>query len=141
MRTFPVAALILVLAGCGGGSGDDSSAPSSSAPPTTPTTAVTTRPAVAAPKGTPAPEALSNFRCAKTSKGVWNASGYVSNDSSDKVTFQVTVYIGEATGGAEKARTRQVPRVGPKGSVRFVLDNVPAPKTGGVCHVQVLAQG
>jgi hypothetical protein len=140
MRTFAVAALILVLAGCGGGSGDDPSAPSSSPPPT-PTTPATTRPAVAAPKGRPAPEALSKFRCAKTSKGVWNASGYVSNDSSDKVTFQVTVYIGEAAGGAEKARTRQVPQVGPKGSVRFVLDNVPAPKTGGVCHVQVLAQG
>lgn len=140
MRTFAVAALILVLAGCGGGSGDDPSAPSTSTPPT-PTTPATTKPVVAAPKGTPAPEALSRFRCGKTSKGVWNASGYVSNDSRSNVTFQVTVHIGEAAGGAEKAKTRQVPQVGPKGSAKFVLDNVPAPKAGGACHVQVLAQG
>jgi hypothetical protein len=136
MRTLAVA-LILVLAGCGGASDDQ---------PTTPTktsmapTKATTKPTVAPPKGTPAPGALSKFRCAKTSKGVWNTSGYLSNGGKSKVTFQVTVYIGEAAGGAEQARTRQVSNVAAGGSTRFVLNNVPATDDDGPCHVQVLAQ-
>lgn len=135
MRTLAVA-LILVLAGCGGS--DD--------PPTTPakTSAspdkATTTPTVAPPKGTPAPEALSKFRCAKSSKGKWNSSGYLSNGTKGKVTYQVTVYVGEAAGGAEKAKTRQVPNVAAGGSTRFVVNSLPAPDTGGTCHVQVLAQ-
>jgi hypothetical protein len=137
MRTLAVA-LILVLAGCGGGSDGTASAPAKTS--ATPTKATTTAPTVAPPTGTPAPEALSKFRCDKTSKGVWNTSGYVSNRGKSKVTFQVTVYIGDAAGGSEQAKTRQVPQVAAGGSARFVINSVPAPKDGGPCHVQVLAQ-
>jgi hypothetical protein len=138
MRTLAVA-LILVLAGCGGGSDDQPAKPvKTSATPTKATT--TTTPTVASPKGTPAPEALSKFRCAKTAKGVWNTSGYLANDGKSKVTFQVTVYIGEAAGGAEKAKTRQVANVAAGGSTRFVINNVPTTDDSGDCHVQVLAQ-
>lgn len=136
MRTFAVA-LILVLAGCGGGSDDQ---PSDSATTTPTATQATTKPTVAPPKGTPAPEALSRFRCAKTSKGVWNSSGYLANKTKAKVTFQVTVYVGEAAGGAEKAKTRQVDNIAAGGSTRFVINNVPATNDDGPCHVQVLAQ-
>ncbi len=63
----------------------------------------------------------------------------MANETKAKVTFQVTVYIGEAAGGEEKAKTRQVPNVAAGGSTRFILNGVPA--TGdGPCHVQVLAQ-
>ncbi|KAA1395438.1 hypothetical protein [Aeromicrobium ginsengisoli] len=135
MRTLAVA-LLLVLAGCGGGSDDP---PATKATTSAPTQAVTT-PTVAPPKGTPAPEALSKFRCAKTPKGVWNSSGFIANAGKSKVTYQVTVYVGEAAGGAEKAKTRQLANVSAGGSTRFVINNLPAPENGGSCHVQVLAQ-
>ena len=137
MRTFAVA-LILVLAGCGGGGSDDQ--PSDRVTTTPTPTETTTKPTVAPPKGTPAPEALSKFRCAKTAKGVWNSSGFLANKSKAKVTFQVTVYVGEAAGGAEKAKTRQVDNVAAGGSTRFVINNVPATNDDGPCHVQVLVQ-
>lgn len=136
MRTLAVA-LLLVLAGCGGGSD-----PAPTATKTTPTvTQPTQKATIAPPQGTPAPEALSRFRCLKNAKDRWNASGYLANKSKAKVTYQVTVYIGEASGGEERAKTRQVPQVAAGGSVKFTLKNVPAPKDGGPCHVQVLAQG
>ena len=137
MRTLAVA-LILVLAGCGGGGSDDQ--PSDRVTTTPTPTETTTKPTVAPPKGTPAPEALSKFRCAKTAKGVWNSSGFLANKSKAKVTFQVTVYVGEAAGGAEKAKTRQVDNVDAGGSTRFVINNLPATNDDGPCHVQVLVQ-
>ncbi len=133
MRTLAVA-LILVLAGCGGGSDGKPPPAKTSAPPS----AVPTKPTVAAPSGTPMPEALSRFRCEKDAKDSWRASGYVANTGKSKVTFQVTVYIGEAAGGTEDAKTRQVPGVVGSGSARFTIDKIPAPAEGGACHVQVL---
>lgn len=131
MRVMAVAILIL-LAGCGG------AAEKTEAPDTT-TAKVAAKPSTATPSGKPTPAALSRFRCAKDAKGRWNASGYLANASKVQVTFQVTVYVGEAAGGAEKARTKQVPRVAPGGSVKFAIGRVPAPKEGGPCYVQVLA--
>jgi hypothetical protein len=72
---------------------------------------------------------------------VWNASGYLANSGKNKATFQVTVYVGEATGGEEQARTQQVPNVAAGSSIKFVIRKVPAAKTGGPCHVQVLRVG
>ena len=135
MRTLAVA-LLLVLAGCGGGS-DPQPVASSATSVTAPT--ATAKPTVALPEGRLAPEALSKFRCAKDSKGAWSTSGYVSNSAKTKVTFQVTVYVGEAAGGPEKAKTRQVPDVAAGGSAKFSITKLPAPKAGGPCHVQVLA--
>ena len=71
---------------------------------------------------------------------MWNSSGFLADKSKAKVTFQVTVYVGEAAGGAEKAKTRQVDNVAAGGSTRFVINNVPATDDDGPCHVQVLAQ-
>ena len=138
MRTLAVA-LLLVLAGCGAGSDDAPPATAkTSASPTKATTAA--KPTVAPPKGTPAPEALSRFSCVRDAKGVWNTSGYLANDGKSKVTFQVTVYVGQASGGEEKAKTRQVPDVAAGGSVRFVINDLPAAADTGPCHVQVLAK-
>ncbi|AXT83769.1 hypothetical protein C6I20_00195 [Aeromicrobium sp. A1-2] len=134
MRTLAVA-LLLVLTGCGGGSDPE---PAASAKPKATASATTVKPTVAPPEGTPAPEALSKFTCDKNSKGTWSASGYVANASKGKVTFQVTVYVGEATGGPEQAKTQRVTVAG-GGSAKFSIAKVPAPKAGGPCHVQVLA--
>lgn len=140
MRTLVAAlSLAFVLAGCGGGS-DPAASPTTKAPTrTTPTTHVTVKPTVAVPTGKPVPEALSSFRCAVDKKGDWNATGYLTNTGKAKVTFQVTVYIGEASGSSENARTLQVPSVAPGGSTTFTIRKVPAPNTGGPCRVQVLA--
>lgn len=134
MRTLAVA-LILVLAGCGGSEDPPAATKTTVAP-----TKATTKPTVAPPEGTPAPEALTKFRCAKNAKGLWNTSGHLANRTKAKVTFQVTVYVGAAAGGEEKAKTRQVPHVAAGGSSQFVINNLPALDDGGTCHVQVLAQ-
>ncbi|MGA8988464.1 hypothetical protein [Aeromicrobium sp.] len=132
MRMLAVV-LLLVLAGCGGGSDP--------APKASPDAAsATVKPTVAAPEGTPAPEALSRFRCAKDAKGTWTTSGYVSNPSKSKVTFQVTVYVGEASGAPESAKTRTVPDVAPGGSAKFSITKLPATQADAPCRVQVLAQ-
>ncbi len=138
MRTLAVA-LLLVLAGCGGSADQPSTPTKTSVAATKATAKATPKPTVAPPKGTPAPEALSKFHCAKD-KGKWNASGYLANRSKGKVTFQVTVYVGEAAGAAEKAKTHQVANVAADASTRFTIDDLPAPDDGGACHVQVLAQ-
>jgi hypothetical protein len=144
MRTLAVA-LLLVLAGCGAGSEDPSAKPAKTSVTPTKTTATATtkstpKPTVAPAKGTPAPEALSKFRCGKDSKGKWNASGYLANQGKSRTTFQVTVYVGEAAGAAEKAKTHQVANVGANASTRFTLDDLPAPDDDATCHVQVLVQ-
>jgi hypothetical protein len=144
MRTLVVSlALAFALAGCGGGSDPAATPTKSTKAPTktTPTKKATVKPTVAVPTGKPAPEALSSFRCAVDKNGRWNATGYLTNSGKNKVTYQVTVYIGEASGGSEDARTMQVANVAAGGSTKFAILKVPAPKAGGPCHVQVLAGG
>ena len=136
MRTL-VVALLLVLAGCGAGS--DPAAKPTAAKTTTKTTAqVTAKATIAAPTGKPAPEALSQFRCEKNSKDRWMASGLISNPGKSRATFQVTAFVGEAAGSDERAKTKQLANIQAKGSVKFTIGDVPAPKAGGTCHVQVL---
>ena len=135
MRTLAVA-LTLVLTGCGGASDPGSSTPKPK--PTKTKATPVPKPTVAAPKGTPAPEALSQFVCAKDGKGVWNASGAVANSGKTRATFQVTVHVGEAAGTAEQAVTKQLANIEAGGSAKFALTKVPAPKAGGTCRVQVL---
>ncbi len=132
MRTLAVA-LLLVLAGCGGGS-DPAAKPTATATKTT----AAPKPTILAPTGKPAPEALSKFLCEKNSKGLWVASGLISNPGKSKATYQVTVYVGEAAGSDEQAKTRQLANVQAGGSVKFAIGAVPAPKDGGTCRVQVL---
>ena len=140
MRVLAVA-LLFVLAACGGGGSEPApqettTASTSEAPAgTVPTTA----PPTTSPKGKAVPEVLSDFRCEQDAAGVWNASGVLSNGTKSKATYQVTVYIGQATGGDERAKTKQVPSVAAGGSVEFTMSKIPAPKEGGPCHVQVLA--
>lgn len=133
MRTV-AAVMVLMLAACGDG-GDPETKPT--ATPTTPTTSAP-EPTIAAPTGTPAPEALSQFLCAKDAKGAWNASGAIANSTKNKATFQVTVHIGEAAASGAQAMTKQLADVEAGGSVKFALAKVPAPDAGGTCHVQVL---
>ena len=136
MRVLAVA-LLLVLAGCGGSS-DKAPTATDSTPSAAITGAPGTTPTLQAPRGVPAPEALSRFSCAKNSNGRWTASGYVSNAGKNKATYRVTVYVGPAAGGAGKAKTKEVTDVAAGGSVGFVVGAIPAPKAGGPCHVQVL---
>ena len=136
MRTVAVA-MLFVLAACGGGS-DPETATKPSATATKTKARATPKPTIAAPTGTPAPEALSQFRCDKDGKGSWKASGTIANPGKNKATYQVTVHVGEAAGSAEQAMTKQLPNVAGGGSVKFTLTKVPAPKAGGTCRVQVL---
>lgn len=136
MRTAAVsvsASLLIALAGCGGSDG----------PATRPTTSATAarEPAqstIAPPTGTPVPEALSQFRCDPDGAGTFQASGTVENATKAKVTFQVTVYVGDPQDVPSSAKTKQLAGVAGGGSVEFQIDKIPAPAEGGTCHVQVL---
>lgn len=134
MRVVAVV-FLLVLAGCGRAA-DDGANPAAGS---TKTAAADAGADPALPSGRPAPEALSRFRCAKVSKDVWSASGYLANDGKTKATFQVAVLVGEPGGGSEEARTEQVADVAPNGSVKFDIAKIPAPGKDGTCRVQVLA--
>lgn len=137
MRSAAVA-LLLLLAGCGSGSEEQAPAPTPSA--SGPASAgATDVPSAAPTSGTPAPEALSGFRCESDDDGDWAAKGVVANSGKAATTFQVTVHVGSATGGEERAKTTRVASVAPGGSAPFTIRKIPAPEDGGTCHVQVLA--
>ena len=132
MRSAAALSLLLVLAACGG-SGEDTT-PKAEPSPTEPATS----PTIAPPTGEPVPGALSQFRCDPDGAGTFVATGVLKNSTKAKVTFQVTVYVGEATGAPASARTERLPDVAAGGSVDFTVDAIPAPAEGGTCHVQAL---
>lgn len=126
---------LLALAGCGGGETADPAPEPSATTPSASATA-TTPPTAARPSGTPAPEALSRFRCEQVSTG-WAAAGFLTNSGKQKATYQVTVYLGPSDGTLGNAATQRVADVGAGDSVAFRIDDVPVAGEGQ-CHVQVL---
>ena len=133
MRVVVALSLFLVLAACGGS--DGSPAPTTS---TTPAAQPAASPTIAPPTGDPVPAALSQFRCDPDGAGTFQATGVLKNSTKVKVTFQVTVYVGEPNGSAQSAKTERLPNVAGGGSVDFAIATIPAPAEGGTCHVQVL---
>jgi hypothetical protein len=134
MRTAAALSLLLVLAACGG-SGEDA-APAATTTPSPQQPAAS--PTIAPPTGEPVPGALSQFRCDPDGAGTYRATGVLENSTKAKVTFQVTVYVGEPSGVPASARTERLPDVAGGGSVDFTVDKIPAPAEGGTCHVQAL---
>lgn len=133
--SIPVATLVAAL-GLLSGCGSETVAPAAT-PPATPSVPPPT-PEAAAPTGDPAPEALSDFRCAAGADGedTWTAAGVLTNRGKAAAVYQVSVYVGPLDGESREVRTLQVDRIDPGGSDRFDLDDVPA--GGDTCHVQVL---
>ena len=86
--------------------------------------------------GDAAPEALSAFRCQKGAKDAWAAAGFLKNDATTAVSYQVTVYVGPVDGASRSASTQRVANVKAGGSTRFQIDDIAA--DGDQCHVQVL---
>lgn len=122
-----------VLAGCGSEAPAEPAPAASSAPAESPAAT----PDAASPSGTPAPEALSEFRCVAGEKGKpWSASGLLSNDGKDAATYQVSVYVGPLDEDSREVRTLRLDPINAGDSDRFDLDDVPA--GGDSCHVQVL---
>ena len=154
MRTClaAVLAVVLALGGCGG---DTSKAKPTAQPAATKSPAASkkvtkkasaSKPALDAalpqiPDGTPAPEALLDFACARDDKGRWRASGAVKNGTDTSVTYQVSVHVGPADGEGAVARTKRIAGVQANGSVRFDLGTIETRDPDGPCHVQVLALG
>lgn len=132
MRTAAVL-LLLVLAACGRGADDPGVTPS-----TTPAAASGLAQTTLLPTGDPAPEALSQFRCEPDGAGAYTASGMLANAGKSATTFQVTVYVGPPVDGQQRAKTKQVAKVGAGGSTDFTIFKIPAAAEGGTCHVQVL---
>lgn len=125
-------AVLVSLAACSG-----SDEPTAAAT-TTPAAQPAGSPTIAPPTGDPVPEALSQFRCDPDGAGTFVASGVLANATKAKVTFQVTVYVGQASGAPASAKTKEIPKVAGGGSIAFTIDTIPAPADGGTCHVQVL---
>lgn len=134
-------ALALVLSGCGGEAAKESS-------PTRKATSkssikpakVTTGPSATAATGVPAPGDLVDFQCSPDGEGIWKASGILRNGSKKPVTYQVTVYVGEADGKEAKAITKQVQSVQAGGSIKVELKKIPAGEDATQCYVRVLAK-
>ena len=139
MRFASVAAVLcLVLAGCGGGDSPKESAPAKKATTKATPTKATAKPTVPSPTGVPAPEDLTDFQCAANKDGEWNASGMLRNESRNRATYQVTVFVGEADGKDAKAMTKRVESVLAGGSSKVEVSKIPADKEAGQCYVQVL---
>lgn len=140
MRFAGVAAVLcLVLAGCGGGStGDPAPTDKATAGSTSGQASTTVKPTATSPNGVPAPEDLTDFQCEADKKGEWNASGILRNESKDRATYQVTVFVGEANGQDAKAMTTRVESVLAGGSTKVEVSQIPADKDAGQCYVQVL---
>jgi hypothetical protein len=134
MRTAAALSLLLVLAACGSSGEDAAPAAKTSPSPQQPAAS----PTIAPPTGEPVPGALSQFRCDPDGAGTYRATGVLENSTKAKVTFQVTVYVGEPSGAPASARTERLPDVAGGGSVDFTVDKIPAPAEGGTCHVQAL---
>ncbi len=133
-----VLAVCLLLTGCGGGD-DPKAKPTEKA-----TTEATVKPAkstkapVAEPAGLAAPGDLSNFRCSANAEGAWAASGILKNGTDKRVSYQVTVFVGEADGKDAEALAKEVQSVNANGSIKVELTDIPAAKDASRCYVQVL---
>lgn len=137
MKGLAVAGALLAVSACGGGS-DEPTDPTPTPEKTaagsgTPTAEPT--PSAVELSGTPAPEALSKFRCEEVDSG-WAAAGLLTNDSKESVNFQVTVYIGPADGTDREATTQRFAKVAAGGSMDFKFEKIS--NDGSECHVQVL---
>lgn len=135
-------ALCLLLAGCGGGSSATTSRTSSSTTTTATATAkpsATSKTTSSSTAGVPAPSALSDFQCVPDTKGVWGATGVLTNASNKPVTYQVTVFVGVANGQSGSALTKQYPMVNASGSINVSMPKLPAATGASSCYVQVLA--
>jgi len=121
--------LVVVLGACGGG-GNDTAEP-------TPTKTATSK--ISTGTGKPAPQDLASFRCAKDSKGRWNAVAVVKNGTKKAQDYQITVHVGPAGGEESPARTQTVGRVNAGGSVTVRVLKIPAAAPDGPCQVQLLA--
>lgn len=83
-----------------------------------------------------APEALSDFRCGWAGAG-WVAKGILSNATKASVSYQVTVYVGDA-GSSGTGTTQRYEHIAAGGSIPFTIDKIPATGETGTCHVRVL---
>lgn len=128
---FAAVALLLVLGACSGGSSE----PDAKATTATPGAGAPTNPP---PTGTPAPEALADFRCEPDGTGTFTATGSLTNDGKSAVTFQVTVNVGVPAATPQAAVTQQVSKVRAGGSTTFTIVKIPVTAEGGTCHVQVV---
>ncbi len=134
MRWLVVLVACGALAGCSSGENPEPQ-PTPSAPVAQNEPAQT--PSAAAPTGSPAPEALSSFRCEPAKKDAWVAAGFLANKAKKKAaSYQVSVHVGPLDGDPRQVRTLQVAKVAAGGSVRFEITKIPA--DGDECHVQVV---
>jgi hypothetical protein len=83
-----------------------------------------------------APEALSGFRCGWVANR-WVASGVLSNATNAAVTYQVTIYVGDA-GSSGSGITKRYENIQAGGSIPIAIDKIPATGETGTCHVRVL---
>jgi len=132
MRIVTAMAMIaVVLSGCGG-SGDGTPGD------TSPATPATTTSGPAPLEGKPAPEDLSGFVCDRDDAGKWSASGVLKNATKADATYQVTVFLGDASGKSADAKTKHIGLIKAGQSLTFAYESLPEADADTQCFVQVL---
>lgn len=121
-RIVPAVVAALLLAGCSA-TPSKTPPPSGSASPTPKSNAY-------------APEALSEFRCGAERAG-WVARGILSNATKDSLSYQVTVYVGDASSSGTGI-TRRYENIKAGGSIPITIDKIPATGENGTCNVRVM---
>ncbi|MFT4300023.1 MAG: hypothetical protein QM597_10350 [Aeromicrobium sp.] len=113
----------LAMSACGGGR---DAQPDASNTPTAEATA------------TPAPEALSGFRCQAGDDGTWTASGTLANSGSEAASYGVDLYVGPADGQERPVAHQDFENVQPGGSVPIEFPGLSAQGDPATCYVRVL---
>jgi len=148
-RVLIVLLIAVGAVACGGGGGDSSgssgasdSASQSASPSAGARSASGSESASASSGRSDAASDLSEFVCEPDADGQWNASGVITNSSSQAADYRVTVVVSEGPGASLEAKRRTMTELAPDTPESFDIKRLPgASGSDTACQVQVLRLG
>jgi len=118
---------VAFVSGCGG-----SAEPAATTAPTQSTADPERRPRVV-----DAIEDLSDFTCAPDDRGVWTASGVLTNTTRRVASYAVTVVVAESQAGGVRGKQRRLP-ASPGEPKQFTIRRIPVNGVDPACSVRVV---